>query len=124
MSSDNRVDRLNSQLRKNIYEILSQKVKNPHLTEMFSITEVTCDRDLTLAKVYISIFSTDSQKAQKTFDAIKQSAGFVRSKLLKSMRIHAVPQLVFEIDNRLQNQDRISKILMEIKSEENNPSDG
>ncbi len=117
MPSNNRVDRLNSQLKKNIYEILSQRVKNPNLTEMFSVTEVSCDRDLTLAKVYISIFSTDSVRAQKTFEAIKQSGGFVRGSLLKSMNIHAVPQLVFELDNRMENQDRITKILMEIKSE-------
>lgn len=122
MTSNNRVDRLNSQLKKNIYEILSQRVKNPNLTEMFSVTEVSCDRDLTLAKVYISVFSGDSVRAQKTFEAIKQSAGFVRSSLLKSMHIHAVPQLVFELDNRMENQDKISKILMEIKSE-NKPSD-
>lgn len=110
-----RVDRLNSQLRKNIYEILTTKVKNPNLCEMFSVVEVTCDRDLTLATVYISIFSGTETSKAATFEAIKQSAGFIRSCLAKMMRLHAIPQLVFVIDNTMQKSERINQILAQVK---------
>lgn len=118
-----REDRLNSQLKKSIYEALSTKVKNPNLSEMFSVVEVTCDRDLTLATVYVSIFSgTDAAKAA-TFEAIKHSAGFVRNCLAKSLHLHAIPQLVFQLDTTSQKSDRINQILAEVKKNDDNRTD-
>ena len=114
-----RTEKLNSEFKKNIYEILSTKVKDPRLTEMFSVTKVACDRELTFAKVYVSVFSTDVKKTKATFDAIVSSAPFVRRALLKSMRIRAVPELVFVTDGTLGEGDKIDKILSEIKHGQN-----
>ena len=48
-----RVDKVNAELKRSIYEILSKKVKSPELTEMFSIVKVDADKELTYAKVYV-----------------------------------------------------------------------
>ncbi len=118
--ANDRVSKLNSEFQRNIYEVLSKKVKDPRLTEMFSVTKVTCDSELTFAKVYISIFSTDEEKTKNTFTAIKSSAGYVRQCLLKSMRIRAVPQLCFELDDFMTQGDKIDKILNELNINEDN----
>lgn len=115
-----RTEKLNAELQKNIYEILSKRVKNPHLTEMFTITKVSCDKELTYAKVFVSIFSTDEARSKATFDAILSSAGFVRQCLAKMMRIRAIPQIAFEMDNTMDYGDKIDKILNEIKQNDNN----
>ena len=73
-----RVDKVNAELKRSIYEILSKKVKSQELTEMFSIVKVDTDKELTYAKVYVSVFSADKEKADKTFEAIKNSENFVR----------------------------------------------
>ncbi len=114
-----RTEKLNSQFQRNIYEILSTKVKDPRLTEMFSVTKVTCDRELTFAKVYVSVFSADAKKTKATFDAIASSAPFVRRALLKSMRIRAVPELLFVNDETLGEGGKIEQILSEIKHGQN-----
>ena len=44
-----REKRLNSEFQKEIYDILKYKVKNPDLTEMFSISEVDVTNDLKYA---------------------------------------------------------------------------
>lgn len=111
-----RVEKLNAEFQKNIYEILATKVKDPRLTEMFSITKVTCDKELTYARVFISIFSTDEARTKATYEAIKSSAGFVRRSLLKAMRIRAVPELDFRMDDTMDEGDKIDKILSEIKN--------
>lgn len=116
---DKRTEKLNSELKKNIYEILSTKVKDPRLTEMFSITKVTCDKELTYAKVFVSVFSGSPEKAKATLDAIKSSAGFVRHALLKSMRIRAVPELNFVSDSTMDEGGRIEQILNEIRNGQN-----
>lgn len=106
-----RMEKINSELQKNIYEILSKKVKNPFLTEMFSIMEVQTDRDLATAKVYISIYSTDEARKAATLNAITESAGFVRSSLAKMMRLRTVPSLTFIEDKSMGNAQRINELL-------------
>ena len=105
-----RVDKVNAELKRSIYEILSKKVKSPELTEMFSIVKVDTDKELTYAKVYVSVFSADKEKADKTFEAIKHSENFVRQCLFKEMRIKSVPQIVFLKDDSMEYSQKIEKV--------------
>ncbi len=109
-----RTAKLNSEFQKNIYEVLSKSVKDPRITEMFSVTKVETDKELTLAKVYISVYGKDSEKTEATFEGIKSAAGYVRRELYKIMRVRAVPQLMFVRDDSMEYSDRISKILNQL----------
>ena len=106
-----REQRLNSEFQKEIYDILKNKVKNHDITEMFSILEVDVTNDLKYAKVYVSIFSTNPEKKQKTFNAICDSAKFVRGELAKIMRIRTVPELKFVMDTSSDYGNKIDKII-------------
>ena len=103
-----RVDKVNAELKRSIYEILSKKVKSPELTEMFSIV-----------KVYVSVFSADKEKADKTFEAIKHSENFVRQCLFKEMRIKSVPQIVFLKDDSMEYSQKIEKMLSSLEGGKN-----
>lgn len=109
--ANNRTGKINAELQKNIYEILSKKVKDPRLTEMFTVTQVSVDKELTVAKVYVSIFSTDKKRSDETFEAIQNSANYVRNNLYKIMRIRTVPQLTFYRDEASQYSQKIDEIL-------------
>ena len=106
-----REQRLNSEFQKEIYNILKNKVKNPMISEMFSISEVDVTNDLKHAKVFVSVFSTDKAKAQATFEAICASAKAVRTELSKTMHIRTVPELHFVTDNSTDYGNKIDKIL-------------
>mgnify|MGYP004640846197 FL=1 len=109
-----REQRLNSEFQKEIYNILKNKVKNPMISEMFSISEVDVTNDLKHAKVYVSVFSTDKEKSQATFEAICDSAKAVRTELSKTMHIRTVPELHFVLDNSAEYGNKIDKILSTI----------
>lgn len=113
-----RSEKLNAEFQKNIYEVLTRKVKNPRLTEMFSVTAVETDRELATAKVYISVYSADEAKKQATFEAICESAGFVRQALSKSMHIRTMPQFIFLKDSSFDYSEKINRLLNEVKAEE------
>ena len=106
-----REQRLNSEFQKEIYDILKNKVKNHDITEMFSVLDVEVTNDLKYAKVFISIFSTNEERKQKTFSAICDSAKFVRGELAKIMRIRTVPELKFVMDSSADYGNKIEKIL-------------
>ena len=118
-----REKRLNSEFQREIYSILKYKVKNPDLTEIFSISEVEVTNDLKYAKVFVSVFSADEEKKKATFKAICDSAKFVRAELGKTMRIRTVPELRFITDASEEYGNKIESILSGITYNTENEDD-
>ncbi|HBK02681.1 MAG TPA: 30S ribosome-binding factor RbfA [Clostridiales bacterium] len=108
---EKREKRLEKEFRKNIYELLTSKIKNPYITEMFAITAVTVTSDLETADVYVSVFSGSEEAKQRTFEAIASSAGEVRTLLSREMRIRTVPKLNFKKDESFAYGAKIDKII-------------
>ena len=115
-----REQRLAGEFRKNIYEILTTKVKDATLTEMFSIQGVEVANDLKHAKVYVSVFSGTEERKLATFNAIKNSAGFIRRELGNMMHIRTVPELHFFTDTSLEYGEKIDKLLSGLTYGEHN----
>ena len=113
-----RTDRLNSEFKKEIYEIISRRLNDPEITEMVSVMKVDVSRDLAQAKVFVSVFSKDAAKQRATFDAIKRNAKRIRYELGGSMRIRTVPELVFVLDGSMEYSDKINKLFAEIEKGE------
>lgn len=115
-----RTDKLNAEFKRYIAEILTKKVKDPRITEMFTVVQVDCDNDLSYAKVYVSIFSTKPEKAEATFVAIKESAPFVRREISRNMHIRKVPEFIFLLDTSMEYGAKIGNILNEINKKSDN----
>ena len=109
-----RTNKLNSEFKRLIVEILTKKVKDPRITEMFTILDVDTDKELSTAKVYLSVYSTDTQKATQTYLAIKENEPFVRREISRSMHIRKVPEFSFILDTSLAYGQKISEMLNEI----------
>ena len=115
-----RIDKINSELQKEIYAVITRKLKNPLITEMFSITEVDASKDLSTAKVYISVFSVNADKKARTLAAIEGDAKKIRHELAKSMRLRTVPELRFIEDTSLAYGDKMDKLLNSLKIDSEN----
>ena len=114
----NRNDRLNGEFQKDIYEIITRKLKNPLITEMFSVTRVDTSRDLSHAKVYISVYSTKEDRKKQTFEAIKADAKKIRFELAKTARTRTVPELHFFTDDSMEYGDKMEKLFKSINEGE------
>ena len=115
-----RGQRLDSEFRKNIYDVIKNQLNNPLITEMFSITEVDVSPDMKNAKVFVSVYSTDAVKKKNTFDAIVASAGEIRRCLSSIMHVRYVPVLRFYEDSALEYGNKIDMILSTITYGEDN----
>ena len=114
-----RTDRLNSEFQREIYEVIQRKLKNPFITEMFSITKVDASKDLKHAKVFISIYSVNEQKKQTTYKAICDDAKKIRYELAKSMRLRTVPEISFVLDETMAYGDKMDKLFIKINKGNN-----
>ncbi|MBQ3046545.1 MAG: 30S ribosome-binding factor RbfA [Clostridia bacterium] len=119
MKKINRNDRLNGEFQKEIYEIISRRLKNPMVTEMFSILRVDTSRDLSHAKIFVSVYSKDEEKRKATFDAIKADAKKIRYELSKVIRARTVPELHFFLDDSMEYGDKMEKLFKSINEGEN-----
>ena len=110
--NNNRMGRIDEEYRKELSNIISYKVKNPNITGMISVTKVKVTNDLKFAKVFISILN--SKNVDKTLDGLKQSAGFIRTELAKTINLRNTPEIIFELDDSIEYGARIDSILKDI----------
>ena len=111
--NENRLNRINEELKKEISQIISFELKNPDATGLISVTKVKVTPDLKYAKVYVSLLN--SKNEDKTIQAIQNSAGFIRSLIAKRINLRITPELVFEKDDSIEYGMKIDSILKEIK---------
>ncbi len=91
----NRSERVAAQIRRELAQLIQQEVKDPEIG-FISLSDVEVTRDLSHAKVYITVF--ESAKAELTISALRRAAGYLRHRLGQQMRIRSVPELHFHHD--------------------------
>ncbi|MBP3255882.1 MAG: 30S ribosome-binding factor RbfA [Clostridia bacterium] len=110
--NENRLNRINEELKKEISQIISFELKNPDATGLISVTKVKITPDLKYAKVYVSMLNSKSN--EKTLEALKKSAGYIRSEIAKRVNLRITPELVFEEDDSMEYGEKIDKILKDL----------
>lgn len=111
----NRIEKINSEFQRDIYEIITRKLKNPLVTEMVSVLKVDTAKDLSNAKVYLSVYSKSEEKRQSTFNAIAADSKKIRHELAMVERMRTVPELRFILDDSLDYGDKMDKLFIAIE---------
>jgi ribosome-binding factor A len=112
-----RVERLNSFLRQEISDLIQRYVKDPRLGTFVSVTTVEISKDMRYAKVFISRYGTDEEKAD-TIKALESASGYIRHELGERMKTRRIPELSFRLDNTMEKAAKIQKIMNRLSSEE------
>lgn len=116
MTKNNRLDRVNEELKKTISNVLTFELQNSKVTGMVSVTKVRITPDFRYAKIYVSLLNSKSNT--KTMEGLKESAGYIRSQIAKTMNLRVTPELSFEIDDSMEYGAKIDKILNELNHKE------
>ena len=88
---------------------------------LISVTKVNVTVDLSIAKVYLSIFPID--KGAELLKGIKSNAPLIKHELSQRTKhqLRRMPQLIFYIDDSLEYIDQIDKSLKGIENPIDNP---
>ena len=112
-----RVDRLQSQIIKEISEIVANELRDsPPAMITFTRAEIT--RDLKFAKVLFSAFGSD-EGIEHCDEYLRRHTGIIRHLIGRRMRIRTLPELSFHYDASTDNVMRINEILEQLKKDEN-----
>ena len=119
MREFSRTDRVGQQIQKEIAVILQREIKDPRLG-MVTVSAVEVSRDLSYAKVFITVFNTeDENKAKESAKILNEATGYIRSLLGTRIRARIMPELKFVVDNSLMEGMRISNLVDSVIREDN-----
>ncbi len=109
-----RVERLSSQLQNDLGVIL-QEYQNENI---ISVTNVRVTPDLSVARVYVSIYSKGGDQKQ-VFDYLQENSKEIRGKLAQKIRNHVkrIPELQFFLDESAEYVDRIENLFQKIRKD-------
>ena len=88
---------------------------------LISVTKVNVTVDLSIAKVYLSIFPID--KGAELLEGIRFNAPLIKHELSQRTKhqLRRMPQLIFYIDDSLEYIDQIDKSLKRTENPIENP---
>ncbi|MCP4162842.1 MAG: 30S ribosome-binding factor RbfA [Deltaproteobacteria bacterium] len=118
--SELRTKRVGSLIRDLISSLLiKQRIKDPRINSLITITDVSVSADLSCAKVYVSSFENEN-KQQTAVDALNHAAGFIQKNISKDLRMRMTPKLKFYSDSSIKRGFDINEKIdnLEIKSDE------
>ncbi len=115
-----RNQRLDSEFKRAISDIITNKLMLTDGVAMFTITDVDISPDIKNAKVYVSIYAKSEEERIKAFEKIKNASSEIRRQLAQIMTTRTVPFLRFIEDSSSSYGEKIDKILSAITYGEDN----
>jgi ribosome-binding factor A len=115
MAQGARPDRVGEEIRQELAMLLAREVHDPGVG-FVTLTRVKMSPDLQQARIFYTMMGDD--KAHKaTAQALERATPFLRRQIAARVRLRRVPELRFEYDKSVENQDRIEKILLDLQAE-------
>ena len=122
MGQGQRSERVADQIRAEVSSMIARDLHDPGLG-FITITRVQVSPDLQHARVYYTALG-DPAARKNSGKALERAASFMRRQLGQRLRLRRAPELDFEFDESIAQQDRIEQILRELgKPASDQPTD-
>ena len=108
-----RTQRLGGEYQRAVSSIIATKLKEKteDIKGIVSITKADISPDLKNAKLFVSVYSTNPEESEKTFQTIVQYAPYIRKELAATMKMRTVPELRFVQDTTFDYGAKIDNLI-------------
>lgn len=116
----NRTERVADLIQKTLAQMLLQDMGDDRF-RLVTVTSVVVSRDLSYAKIFVSMLIDEPDKIKEMIDELNQSAKSLRFNLAKAVKLRIVPELKFVYDESTAYGFKINTLLNAAtkKSDEN-----
>jgi len=111
-----RTERIASTIQQELAMIILRELNDPRLVGLPSITRVKVSPDLSIADIFVSVMGTPGQQ-NAALNALRHSAGLMRTMLSKAMTLRTAPFLKFHIDEGLKKEMAVLDLLRKVEEE-------
>ena len=104
-----RGERVNHTIQRELGALI-EGLNDPRLSPVISVTAVEVNRDLSVAKVYVSVLGTDTERSD-AIDGLRSAANRLRMEVSNRIVIRTMPKLSFFPDDTLQTGADIDQLI-------------
>ena len=116
MADHGRSRRVGEQIKRGIGELIQRELRDPRL-QWVTVTAVKVTPDFSHATIYFTILG-EATAVDEALRGLERSAGFLRSKLGKQLKMRIVPQLHFKHDESVERGSYMETLIDQVVAED------
>ncbi len=109
MVSKTRAERIADRIKEELSEMVIQDVSDPRLEGVF-ITDVTVDRELNYAEIYVSALE-GIERSEDVLNGFDHAQGYLRHELAQRIKLRVFPHLRFHWDPTFERAEKIERLI-------------
>jgi ribosome-binding factor A len=115
MAQGRRVERMASQIRREVSQMLMGGIKDERVSHgLVSVTSVVVAGDLQHCKIFVSVFGTADDQSQ-AMEGLASASSFVKGELGRRLKMRRTPELVFVLDRGFERSANVLGILHQLE---------
>lgn len=104
-------------IRESVSSTIRNRLSDPRITGLVSITDVDISPDIKNATVYLSILAPEDKQNRQTFEAICHAIGPIQFQLGRDLTGKYCPRLRFELDTKMKKTIETLRLIEQAQSE-------
>jgi ribosome-binding factor A len=112
-----RLERVASVVRFVVSDAISNRLSDPRVSSLASVTRVQVSGDLRQATVYVSVVGSESDE-RKTIAGLEHARGYIQGRLGKRLNTRNCPTLHFRLDRSIKQATETIRLINEAMAEE------
>lgn len=112
-----RAQRLSEEIKRETSDILRNGVKDPRVGPLLSITQVEVSRDLSYAKIFVSLLGSKQAK-KEALEGLERAKGFIKRELGGRLKLRCTPDISFIMDDSIEYGSHINQLLKKVMGSE------
>ncbi len=110
--NNRRLSQISEEMRRVISDIVQNKIKDPRIPSITSISHVEVTNDLSYADCYVSVLG-DNHNKEDVLEALEQAKGYIKILIGERMRLRSMPEFRFKIDESIERGAYMDKLIEE-----------
>lgn len=107
-----RQEKISKAILKEMGELITPSAIHLEKNEMATVTKVRVSPDLSIARIYVSVFAKESERKKQVIEFLNAHTSTFRGALGNRLNhFRKVPELFFHLDDSLDYQARIEDLL-------------
>lgn len=105
--------RINGEVQKVLSEIIRGEIKDPRISPMTSVVQVSVAPDLKTCKAFISVLG-DEEAQKDTLAGLLRAVGYIRRQLARELNLRNTPEITFILDQSIEYGVSMSKLIDDV----------
>jgi len=114
---DRRGGRVNHTIQRELGILFAEELNDPRLSPMTSVTHVDVNRDLSIAKVYVTVLGADAER-EDSLEALRSATTRLQMLISQRIEIRKMPRLTFILDDQLQTGADMDQLIDKVIAED------